>query len=137
MTFANAGMLRRRHIQLTVAIMLTATLCFIVASGGAKSGTAERVWSATEFNQTQSREQTAGDVYKNVQVLKDLPARELDGVMNFMAAALGVGCAYCHINSWDSDDKTAKLAARRMILMTRAINGEHFSGNPAVTCYTC
>jgi hypothetical protein len=24
-----------------------------------------------------------------------------------------------------------------MILMTRAINGEHFSGNPAVTCYTC
>ena len=117
--------------------MLAAALCFIVASGRAKPGIAARAWSSTEFNQNQSGKQSAGEVYKNIQVLKDLRATELDGVMNFMSAALGVGCTYCHTNPWDSDEKPAKLAARRMILMTRAINSEHFSGNPAVTCYTC
>ena len=126
-------MLNRRHAQLGVAI----TFCFVFAIGRAKSGITAPAWSATGFNQNQSREQTAGEVYKNIQALKDLRATELDGVMNFMCAALGVGCTYCHTNPWDSDEKTAKLAARRMILMTRAINGEHFSGNPAVTCYTC
>jgi hypothetical protein len=82
-------------------------------------------------------DKTAEQVYKNIQVLNGLPASELDGVMNFMSAALGVGCAYCHTNPWDSDDKSPKLAARRMIAMTRAINKEHFSSNPAITCYTC
>jgi hypothetical protein len=57
--------------------------------------------------------------------------------MNFMCAALGVGCTYCHTNPWESDQKTAKNAARRMIQMTRGINAEHFSANPAITCYTC
>ena len=94
-------------------------------------------WVATPVDQDQSREQTAEQVYKNIHALKDLRASELDGAMSFMCAALGVGCAYCHTNPWESDDKSAKLAARRMILMTRAINNEHFSGNPAVTCYTC
>lgn len=120
-------MLSRRHCRLIVAIVLMATLSFVVANSRAKSG----------FDQNQSHEQTAGEVYKNVQTLKELRASELDGVMIFMSAALGVGCTYCHTNPWDSDEKSAKLAARRMIVMTRAINKEHFSGNPAVTCYTC
>jgi hypothetical protein len=66
-----------------------------------------------------------------------LPASELDGVMSYMAASLGVGCTHCHTNPWDSDVKPAKLAARRMVLMTRDINKENFSGNPVVNCYTC
>ena|SRR5215510_4270580 len=80
---------------------------------------------------------SAEQVYKNIQALTGLPASELDGVMYFMSAALGVGCTHCHTNPWDSDLKSAKLAARRMILMTRAINKDNFSSNPAVTCFTC
>src|SRR5215212_7037074 len=57
--------------------------------------------------------------------------------MQFMSAALGVACNHCHTNPWDSDAKSSKLAARKMILMTRSINKESFSGNPAITCYTC
>jgi hypothetical protein len=87
--------------------------------------------------QKSAGEKTAEQVYKNIQVLKDLRAAELDGVMSFMCAALGVGCTYCHTNPWESDQKPAKIAARRMIQLTRSINVEHFSGNPAVTCYTC
>jgi hypothetical protein len=82
-------------------------------------------------------EQKVEQVYKNIQVLNGLPASELDGVMQFMSASLGVGCTHCHTNPWESDAKTAKIGARRMILMTRAINKENFSGNPSITCYTC
>lgn len=130
-------MSKLRHAQLSVAIILTAALCLIVEGGRARSATAASDWSLTRLDQKQPREQTAGEVYKNIQALKGLRASELDGVMNFMSAALGVGCTYCHINPWESDEKPAKAAARRMILMTRAINSEHFSSNPAVTCYTC
>ena len=80
---------------------------------------------------------TAEQVYKNIQVLTGLPASQLDGVMYFMTASLGVECAYCHTNPWDSDEKTAKLTTRRMIQMMRTINKENFSGNNVVNCYTC
>lgn len=130
-------MLRRRRAKLITSILLISTFCLITATSRAHQNTSPPDWFASEISGNQSHEQTAGQVYKNIQALKDLRASELDGVMNFMSAALGVGCTYCHTNPWDSDEKSAKLAARRMILMTRAINGEHFSGNPAVTCYTC
>ncbi len=137
MMFPKASVLSRRRAQFLAAVVLMAALCVIAASSRAHSETAAPGWPAIGFDQNQSREQTAGEVYKNVQVLKDLRATELDGVMDFMCAALGVGCTYCHTNPWENDEKSAKLAARRMIVMTRAINSEHFSGNPAVTCYTC
>jgi hypothetical protein len=134
---SEAHMLSRRRAKLLAAGLLMATFSLITTTSRAHQETAAPGWFAAEFNHSQDQEQTAGQLYKNIQALKELRASELDGVMNFMSAALGVGCTYCHTNPWESDEKTAKLAARRMILMTRAINGEHFSGNPAVTCYTC
>jgi hypothetical protein len=89
------------------------------------------------IEQNTAEQKTAEQVYKNIQVLTGAPASELDGVMSFMSASLGVGCTFCHTNPWDSDVKPAKLTTRRMIRMMRAINKEHFSGNPVVNCYTC
>jgi hypothetical protein len=83
------------------------------------------------------QEKPVEQVYKNIQVLTGLPASELDGVMLFMSASMGVGCTHCHTSSWENDDKTTMTATRRMIAMTRAINKDNFSGNPAITCYTC
>src|ERR1044071_917768 len=94
-------------------------------------------WSSAAPSAFDEQEKPAEQVYKNIQVFNGLPASELDGVMSYMSAALGVGCTHCHTNPWDSDVKPAKLAARRMILMTRNINKENFSGNPVVNCYTC
>jgi len=113
--------------------VIVLSLVFVTAEGRSKAVTS----LASTGRQKSAGENTSAHVYKNIQVLKDLPASELDGVMNFMCAALGVGCTYCHINPWESDQKPAKIAARRMIQMTRSINLEHFSGNPAITCYTC
>ena len=124
-----------------VTIKHTTTLIFAVMLGLAFITTEGRGRTFTcddrVAEQKSTGEKTAEQVYKNIQVLKELRAAELDGVMNFMCAALGVGCTYCHTNPWESDQKTAKIAARRMIQMTRSINVEHFSGNPAITCYTC
>lgn len=86
---------------------------------------------------TSEPEKPAEEVYKNIQVFNGLPASQLDGAMQFMSASLGVGCNHCHTNPWESDAKTAKIATRTMILMTRNINKETFGNNPAVTCYTC
>lgn len=116
----------------SLIFVLTLSLVFITTEGRSRSFTV-----GSGALQKSDGEKTVEQVYKNIQVLKDLRASELDGVMNFMSAALGVGCTYCHINPWESDEKTAKIAARRMIQMTRSINVEHFSGNPTITCYTC
>jgi hypothetical protein len=127
-------MIDGRCIRLVTMVVLAAAFCGLDATSPAKTGTAP----VSLFAQTPgAEEKTAEQVYKNIQVLNGLPALELDGVMNFMSAAMGVGCTHCHTNPWDSDAKSAKLAARKMIVMTRAINKENFSGNPAITCYTC
>lgn len=111
-------------------------LWLLAVSGSARIQSATLDWRLLHQG-ISAQEKTAEQVYKNIQVLTGLPASELDGVMSFMSASLGVGCTHCHTNPWDSDVKSPKLAARRMILMTRAINKENFSGNPAITCYTC
>lgn len=80
----------------------------------------------------------AAEVYTNIQVLKDIDSTELIPTMQFMAESLGVGCNFCHSpNGSDKDDKPAKTKARQMILMTRQINENHFSGSKVVSCVTC
>ena len=82
--------------------------------------------------------QTAGERFKNIQVLKDIPANQLDPTMDFIADSLGVRCEYCHVRGdFSKDDKRPKLSARKMIQMELAINKENFNGRTEVTCYTC
>ncbi len=88
--------------------------------------------------QPQVKVKTAGEVYKNIQVLKDLPADQLDNVMTYFAGSLGVKCNFCHVpNQWEKDDKEEKHSAREMITMTLGINKANFSGRLEVTCATC
>ena len=108
----------------SIALLGLAFAVYLTVSGNAQT-------------QTSQQEKPAEQVYKNIQVLTGLPASELDGVMLFMSASMGVGCTHCHTGSWENDDKTTMTATRRMIVMTRAINKENFGANPAVTCYTC
>ena len=67
--------------------------------------------------------QTAGQKFKNIKVLNDMPADQLGKVMNLMGAALGVGCSYCHTGyDFHKDDNPKKEVARRMLRMTFALN---------------
>jgi outer membrane lipoprotein-sorting protein len=81
--------------------------------------------------------------FKNIQVLKDIPADQLIPTMQFIANSLGKDCDFCHVgqtngqNNFDKDDKQPKKTARHMIQMQMAINKDNFNGNNNVTCYSC
>jgi photosynthetic reaction center cytochrome c subunit len=84
----------------------------------------------------------AEDVFKNVQVLKGIPADEFMGTMSVFSAALGESCETCHDgkDGWASyalDTIPKKRTARRMVTMMAAINQANFGGRQAVTCFTC
>jgi photosynthetic reaction center cytochrome c subunit len=82
--------------------------------------------------------QTAEQHFKNIQVLKNIPADQLIPSMQFITASLGVECEFCHVeHANEKDDKKTKLAARKMITMMMAINQANFNGDLEVTCYTC
>jgi photosynthetic reaction center cytochrome c subunit len=83
-------------------------------------------------------QKTAEQQFKNIQVLKDVPAEQVIPTMQFIAASLGVECEFCHVqHEMQKDDKKEKQTARKMISMELAINKSHFDNELAVTCYTC
>lgn len=82
--------------------------------------------------------QTAGQAFKNVQVLKDIPTDQLLPTMQFFEGSLGVTCNFCHdAQDRTKDDKPQKLMARKMIAMVRDINKNTFNGERTVTCNSC
>jgi hypothetical protein len=109
------------------------------------------------FDQTQAlaklRESIAGKenepaekVFKNIQLLKGIPAGRLLRVMELgYSRSLGVTCTHCHVPAeWEKEDKPTKQIARDMAAMVSAINNQHLkqiknlkSETPMVNCTTC
>ncbi len=118
-----------------LALLLAAAVAF---SAALSPGRAE-VGSAPQPAQERPapQEKTAEQVYKNIQVLKGVPASQLDADMAFISGSLGVRCNYCHVNPFEKDDKPAKQTARQMIRMVFDLNRGNFNGEAAVSCYTC
>ena len=86
----------------------------------------------------------AEEQFKNIKVLKGIPAEQVFPAMQFITASLGVECEYCHVRqehgpgmAFDKDDKKPKVVARKMIEMMIAINKDNFEGKREVTCYSC
>jgi hypothetical protein len=84
----------------------------------------------------------APEKYKNIQVLTDVPADQLDLAMRYVSASTGLQCITCHVQdqatgewAYDKDDKRGKQTAREMMKMVKAIN----AGNFGITanCGTC
>jgi len=92
---------------------------------------------------TPKERQPAETVFKNIQVLKGVPADEFLASMGFISNALAVNCTYCHTGEggggWDeyAKDTDKKQTARRMIVMMRTINENNFGGRRLVTCVSC
>ena len=100
---------------------------------------AERLKAQAEAAKDKTEEaQTAEQKFKNIHVLKGIPADQLIPSMQFISASLGVECEYCHVQrAMDKDDKKPKLTARKMITMMMQINADSFKSEREVTCYTC
>ena len=103
--------------------------------------------AATVLDRIKGREeQPADSVFKNIRVLKNVPAGRLVRIMNMgWGRALGVSCRHCHIaGHWDADDKPQKQIARDMTGLVGSINGDLLpkiknlkSEKPGVNCTTC
>jgi hypothetical protein len=80
----------------------------------------------------------AEEAYKNIQVLKGMPAPQLMTVMGAFTKSLGVDCGYCHLaGAFEKDDKAPKQTARAMLGMVTRINADNFKDGSPVTCWTC
>jgi len=90
--------------------------------------------------------------FTNLKLLSQETERgELIGIMRSWATGLGVRCNHCHVGPDDlvgadfaSDEKPAKQTARRMLELSRQINGPLLEALPTVegnhqvvSCYTC
>jgi hypothetical protein len=91
----------------------------------------------------------AESVFKNIKVMKGVPAGRLLRAMNMgFGRSLGVGCNYCHIvGHWADEDKPKKEIARGMMQMVSTINeeilpkiknlGDGGDDKPRVNCGMC
>jgi len=120
----------RRYFRLAAG-GTSASVLLAIAGAWAQSG-------APKAPAAPAGHKLAEEEYKNIQALKGIPAEQVIPSMQFMAAALGVECEYCHVaHANEKDDKKAKVTARKMIGMMMAINRENFDGHREVTCYSC
>ncbi len=84
--------------------------------------------------------ETAGQKFKNIKVLNEMPADQMGKVMNLFSASLGVNCNFCHVSNdadFEKDGKEEKESAREMIKMTFGLNKDYFNGRPEISCNTC
>lgn len=88
----------------------------------------------------------AGEVFKNIQMLKAIPAGRLLRVMELgYAKSLGVNCTHCHVaGAWEKEDKPTKQIARDMAAMVGVINNEQLKKiknlkgpDSIINCTTC
>ncbi len=77
--------------------------------------------------------QPAESVFKNIKILKGIPAGRLVSIMNLgFGRSLGVSCGFCHVpGKWDLDDKEEKNTARLMFAMVQTINRDYISKVPS------
>jgi len=111
--------------------LIAAALLYFVGNG-----------SAHAQKLTEQKPLTAGEFFKNVKILANLPVNEFMTTMGFFSASLGYSCENCHgaDTGWENyaaDNQANKQTARRMILMMTAINKTYFGGKQVLTCYTC
>ena len=122
--------LRNRRVRITALItgLVAPTVllgAFCLAQGGQKVETSG-----------QSKK------YKNIKVLKELPADQLIPVMHKINDALGVKCDFCHVvnadhTGFDLDTKPEKKKAREMMLMVKDITKHQKTLDNKASCFMC
>jgi hypothetical protein len=84
----------------------------------------------------------APEKYKDIQVLTDVQADQLDITMRYFVAATGLNCTGCHVRdqatgefAYEKNDVARKATARKMIGLVKAVNAGDFGGR--INCGTC
>jgi hypothetical protein len=85
----------------------------------------------------------AEDVFRDIQVLKGIPADEFMDTMGMFASSLVYDCTGCHVDDIlirreAFAEPTPRIQrARQMVVMVNTLNRTYFGGQPRVTCFTC
>jgi len=148
-------------ITVAAALILGVMLVGLQTSDNVKAQNANNQTTATQsdqpFDQAQAladlrkaiagrEDKPAGEVFKNIQMFKAMPAARLLRVMELgYAKSLGVNCTHCHVaGQWEKEDKPTKQIARDMAAMVGNINQEQLkkiknlkSADPVINCTTC
>ncbi|MFM9903179.1 MAG: c-type cytochrome [Pyrinomonadaceae bacterium] len=88
----------------------------------------------------QTQVETAGQKFKSIKVLNDMPAEQMGKVMNMISASLGVNCGFCHASNdgdYEKEGFEHKDMARKMMKMMFDLNKANFNGRPEINCNTC
>ena len=143
-------------ILAALAVALVGIRFFGLTTGRAQSQD-PATQTAKPFDQAQALEnlrktiagqenKPAEEVFKNIQMLKGMPAGRLLRVMELgYARSLGVNCTHCHVaDAWEKEDKLTKQIAREMNAMVSVINNDQLKKiknlkgpNSIINCTTC
>jgi len=144
-------------ILTALAVPLVGIKSFQPIVGRAQTSQDPETQTAKPFDQAQALEnlrktiagqenKPAEEVFKNIQMLKGMPAGRLLRVMEMgYARSLGVNCTHCHVaDAWDKEDKPTKQITREMNAMVAVINNDQLKKiknlkgpNSIVNCTTC
>ena len=144
-------------LVLLTAWLASARLTSNVRAGENQNAAAPTTQTEKPFDQAQAladlrkaiagqENKPAGEVFKNIQIFKTMPAARLLRVMELgYAKSLGVNCTHCHVaGQWEKEDKPTKQIARDMAAMAANINNEQLkkiknlkSAEPMINCTTC
>ncbi len=128
-----------KRAAVSAVVVLFVAFGFVMA--GAKTQTSGAVHAASpgQVAANAAGPKKAEEQFKNIQVLKGIPADQLFPTMQFITASLGVECDFCHVQggAFEKDDKKNKQTARKMMQMMFAINKDNFEGHREVTCNSC
>ena len=152
---------RTKHFNLFILATLAVALLGIRAFGPvisrAQTSQDTTTQTAKPFDQAAALEnlrkaiagqenKPAEEVFKNIQMLKGMPAGRLLRVMELgYARSLGVNCTHCHVaDAWEKEDKPTKQIARDMNAMVAVINNDQLKKiknlkgpNSIINCTTC
>jgi hypothetical protein len=129
--------------------MTTASTCLIVLiaalSAGASAQAGLRAEAVAKAGQgaPEPSPPMAENVFKNIQVLKGIPADEFMDTMGMFASSLLFDCTGCHVQEILTNREAFAVStpriqrARQMVVMMNTINRNFFGGQPRVTCFTC
>ncbi len=134
-----SGLQKTKFMRINKKLLLVATICCGIIVG-----------------QAFAQKQHDDDHPQNLKVLpKDISEKDLHDVMKGFCLSLSVRCGFCHVSEkvegqerpkfdFASDNKPEKNIARKMMLMTEAINHNYIANIigadhtlEQITCVTC
>src|SRR4051794_15976763 len=105
---------------LVASCVLAGVVLIVGAQTPTKPQPTDAVKSAPPAANAPAVPKTAEEQFKNIQVLKGVPADQVIPAMQFIANSLHVECEYCHVpRAFEKDDKEEKKTAREMMQMVQ------------------